>query len=259
MTNNRVHIVNKSPDHIGALTKGLRILEAFNATHPRLSIAQAAAATGLDRATARRCLLTLHDEGYADYDGKYFRLAPRALRLGTGVIQSLPLPQIVQPWLDHLTARIGQSCSVALLDGTEIVYVARAAQRRVMSIGLMPGSRLPAHCTSLGRVLLAALPPDQAREIVTSSDLTPRTPHSRTDPAEIMALLRQVARDGYALVDQEIEIGLRSLAVPLFDSKGEVIAALNTGMAAVQNTADDLLTLYLPDLQKTQEGLQRHL
>ena len=137
----------------------------------------------MDRATARRCLLTLHDQGYADYDGKFFTLTARVLRLGMGALAAMPLAQMVQPWLDQLSERIGQSTSVSILDRTEIVYLARAAQRRVMSIGLMPGSRLPAHCTSMGRVLLAALPPDEARAIIEASDLTPRTPHSLTDPS----------------------------------------------------------------------------
>ncbi len=252
-------MTNKPTDHIGSLAKGLRVLEAFDAERSNMSITDAAEATGFDRATARRCLLTLHYEGYASYDGKYFQLTPRALRLGANALASLPLSQMVQPWLEQLSEKIGQSCSVAILDGTEIVYVARAAQRRVMSIGLTPGSRIPAHCTSLGRVLLGALPEAQARELVDASDLSPRTALSITDPEEVMSRIRAARDTGYALVDQEIEIGLRSLAVPLHDVRGTVIAALNTGMAAVQDTVGDLLPLYLPELLKVQAGLQRQL
>jgi IclR family pca regulon transcriptional regulator len=152
---NVVRMVNRT-DFIASLAKGLTVIEAFRAESPRLSITDVAEATGLDRATARRCLLTLHTLGYADYDGKFFQLTPRVLRLGMGALAALPLPQIVQPWLDQLSERTGVSSSVSLLDDTHIVYVARAAKRRVMSIGLMPGSRLPAHCTSMGRVLLPA-------------------------------------------------------------------------------------------------------
>ena len=246
-------------DHIGAFAKGLRVLEAFGADSPRMSISEAARVTGLDRATARRCLLTLHHEGYADYDGKFFSLTHKALRLGMGALTALALPQMVQPWLDQLTEQIGQSCSVAILDETEIVYVARAAQRRVMSIGLMPGSRLPAYCTSMGRVLLAALPEEDAMARIEASDLTPRTPRSLTDPDDIMARVRDARALGYALVDQEIELGLRSIAVPLVNARGKTIAALNSGMAAVQETAQDLVTLYLPQLQKVQSGLRRTL
>ncbi|MAQ38884.1 MAG: IclR family transcriptional regulator [Thioclava sp.] len=250
-------MLNKPTDFIASFAKGLRVIECFGAETPRLSIAEVAQATGFDRATARRCLLTLNAEGYAEYDGKFFTLTPKVLRLGMGALASLP--QIVQPWLDQLTDRIGQSCSVSILDGTEIVYLARAAQRRVMSIGLMPGSRLPAHCTSMGRVLLAALPPEEARAAVEASDLTPRTAYSLTDPGEILARIDQVRRDGYAVIDQEVEIGLRSIAVPLYDMHGRVVAALNTGMAASADPAETLLETYLPELTRVQTGLRRVL
>ncbi|OWY10589.1 IclR family transcriptional regulator [Thioclava sp. F42-5] len=252
-------MLNKPTDFIASFAKGLRVIECFGAETPRLSIAAVAQATGFDRATARRCLLTLNAEGYAEYDGKFFTLTPKVLRLGMGALASLPLPQIVQPWLDQLTDRIGQSCSVSILDGTEIVYLARAAQRRVMSIGLMPGSRLPAHCTSMGRVLLAALPPEDARAAVEASDLTPRTAYSLTDPGEILARIDQVRRDGYAVIDQEVEIGLRSIAVPLYDIHGRVVAALNTGMAASADPAETLIETYLPELTRVQTGLRRVL
>ncbi|AQS47956.1 IclR family transcriptional regulator [Thioclava nitratireducens] len=252
-------MLNKPTDFIASFAKGLRVIECFGAETPRLSIAEVAEATGFDRATARRCLLTLNAEGYAEYDGKFFTLTPKVLRLGMGALASLPLPQIVQPWLDQLTDRIGQSCSVSILDGTEIVYLARAAQRRVMSIGLMPGSRLPAHCTSMGRVLLAALPPEDARAAVEASDLTPRTAYSLTDPGEILARIDQVRRDGYAVIDQEVEIGLRSIAVPLYDIHGRVVAALNTGMAASADPAETLIETYLPELTRVQTGLRRVL
>lgn len=251
--------MNKPSDHIGSLAKGLRVLECFDAEHPKLSITEVARATGLDRATARRCLLTLHLEGYAEYDGKFFSLTHRALRLGMGALASLPLPQIVQPWLDQLAEQIGQSCSVSILDGTEIVYVARAAQRRVMSIGLMPGSRLPAHCTSMGRVLLAALSEDNARAIIESSDLTPRTSFSLTDPSDILAAISDARTKGYTIIDQEIEIGLRSIAVPVHNAQGKTIAALNTGMAATHSDPQELVEAYLPALQRVQSGLRRLL
>lgn len=251
-------MVNRT-DVIASLGKGLAVLESFGAEHPRQSIAEVALATGLDRATARRCLLTLHQLGYAEYDGKFFTLTPRVLRLGLGALAALPLAQMVQPWLDQLSDQIGQSCSVAILDGTDIVYLARAAQRRVMSVGLMPGSRLPAHCTSMGRVLLAALQPDRARALVEASDLSPRTRHSLTDPDEILAEIARVRSQGWALNDQEVEIGLRSLAVPVRNGKGRVVAALNTGMAALQQEAATVVATYLPALLRVQDGLRRVL
>ncbi|MBN8629888.1 MAG: helix-turn-helix domain-containing protein [Rhodobacterales bacterium] len=246
-------------DLIASLGKGLRVLESFGADRPRQSITDVAAITGLDRATARRCLLTLSELGYADYDGKFFTLTPRVLRLGTGALAALPLPQIVQPWLDQLSEQIGQSCSVAILDEIDILYVARAAQRRVMSIGLMPGSRLPAHCTSLGRVLLAALPGTTAQEIVERSNLSPRTVHSRVTAEEVLAEIARVRTQGWALVDQEVELGLRSLAVPVLDMRGRVVAALNCGMAAVPADPAETVATVLPALLKVQDGLRRVL
>jgi len=251
-------MVNKT-DFVASFAKGLRVIEAFRAERARLAVSEVAEATGLDRATARRCLLTLHDLGYADYDGKYFTLTPRVLRLGAGALAALPIAQLVQPWLDQLSEKIGQSSSVSILDDTEIVYLARAAQRKVMSIGLMPGSRLPAHCTSMGRVLLAALSEAEARAVVERSDLSPRTPRSLTSPGEIMARVALARAEGYALIDQEVELGLRSIAVPLYDTRGRVAAALNTGVAAVQAAPDDLVSLYLPALLSVQSGLRRAL
>lgn len=252
-------MVNARTDHIAAFAKGLRVIACFGADRSRLSIAEVAEMTGLDRATARRCLLTLHHEGYADYDGKFFRLTPRVLRLGLGALAAMPLAQIVQPWLDQLSDRVGQSSSVSILDETEIVYLARAAQRRVMSIGLMPGSRLPCHCTSMGRVLLAALPEAEARAIVDRSDLTPRTMHSLTDPDAIMAAIAAVRSQGHCVIDQEVELGLRSIAVPIMNVRGQVVAALNIGAAAVQAEPQDLVNLYLSQMLTVQAGLRRVL
>ncbi|UOA17006.1 IclR family transcriptional regulator domain-containing protein [Sulfitobacter dubius] len=252
-------MTNKSSSTVSSLAKGLRVIECFDAQRPKLSISEVAVLTGLDRATSRRCLLTLHAEGYAAYDGKFFTLTHRCLRLGTGAIGGLQLPQVVQPWLDQLTEQIGQSCSVAILDENEIIYLARASQRRVMSIGLMPGSRLPAHSTSMGRVLLAAMPDAEARRVIEASDLSPRTRFSLTDPEEIMAQVQAARTRGYAMVDQEVEISLRSLAVPVLNSKGAVVAALNTGMAATQPDPEELVEGYLSALLKVQAGIARIL
>ncbi|QFT60798.1 Pca regulon regulatory protein (plasmid) [Sulfitobacter sp. THAF37] len=252
-------MVNKSGDTISSLAKGLRVIECFGAEAPKLSISDVAARTGLDRATARRCLLTLHAEGYAGYDGKFFTLTHRALRLGMGAIASLELPQIVQPWLDQLTEQIGQSCSVAVLDETEIVYLARAAQKRVMSIGLMPGSRLPAHCTSLGRILLGALPEGEARAVIDASDLSPRTAYSLTDPDEIMARIDAARQAGHTVVDQEVEVGLRAIAVPLRNRAGAVVAALNAGMAATHRDPGEIAQSCLPPMLRVQAGIARIL
>lgn len=246
-------------DRMSGLAKGLAVIETFTADRPRQSIAEVAAASGLDRATARRCLLTLTHQGYAEWDGKFFTLTPRVLRLGTACLAAMPLPQLVQPVLDALSDEIGESSSVSILDGDEIVYIARAAQQKVMSIALMPGSRLPAHCTSMGRVLLAALPEEEARRRLGPGPLPARTPLTLTDPEAVMRRLAQVRAEGHALNDQEIEIGLRSIAVPVLSARGKVVAALNVGVSAARATPEDLRRHVLPALLRVQDTLRRML
>jgi len=243
-------------DMMGGLAKGLSIIEAFSAERPKLSISEAAEIAQLDRATARRCLLTLAELGYAAYDGKFFTVTPKVLRLGTGCLASMPLPRIVQPFLDQLSEDIGQSTSVSILDDTEIVYVARAAQRRVMSIALMPGSRLPAYCTSMGRVLLASLSLEDRRASLERSDIVARTPMTLTDIDALMAEIEATAARGHAMIDQEVEIGLRSLAVPLKSARGKTIAALNVGVAASAASMQDLVERYLHALGAVQAELK---
>lgn len=246
----------KERDVMGGLAKGLKVIEAFSLEKPRLSISDASAVTGLDRATARRCLLTLSAAGYAAYDGKFFSLTPRVLRLGTGCLATMPLPRIVQPFLDQLSESIHQSSSVSILDETEIVYVARAAQRRVMSISLMPGSRLPAYCTSMGRVLLAALPDDEARRLLEASPRTQRTERTITDISALIAEIKVTRERGYASIDQEVELGLRSVAVPLLNSRGRTVASLNVGLAATAEEMDAVISRYVPPLLVVREELK---
>ncbi len=243
-------------DVMQGLAKGLAVIEAFQERAVGLSVSDVAARTGLDRATARRCLLTLDALGYAHYDGKYFRLAPRTLRLGHAYYRSASLPATVQPVLEDLSERTGESASVSLLDDTEIIYVARASQKRVMAINLMPGSRLPAYCSSMGRVLLAALPPAKARDILERSDRQAHTPQTVTDVGDLMQVLAAVAGQGYAGIDQELELGLCSLSVPLLDSNGEVVAAMNIGANSVRSALPEMIERYLPLLLKSQERLR---
>lgn len=245
----------KDRDLMGGLAKGLKVIEAFTAERPKLSIAEAADVTGYDRATTRRCLLTLDELGYCAYDGKYFTVTPRILRLGTGCLAAMPLPRIVQPYLDQLSEQIHQSTSVSILDGNEIVYVARAAQQRVMSVTLMPGSRLPAYCTSMGRVLLAALPEYQVKDLLMAEDLVARTPHTETSPARLLDNLQQIREQGYAAIDQEVEMGLRSIAVPLTDFRQRTVAALNVGFAVTTESLDSMVLKYLPALKAIQSEI----
>ncbi|WP_312797454.1 IclR family transcriptional regulator domain-containing protein [Tianweitania sp.] len=249
----------KGTDFVGGLAKGLKVIEAFGDTTRRLAIADAANTTGLDRATARRCLLTLAELGYADYDGKFFTLTPRILRLGHAYLLATPLPLIVQPVLDRLAETIHQSASASVLDDTEIVYVARASQQRVMSINLTPGSRLPAYCASMGRVLLSALPEADARARLERSELRALTPHTRTEIEGLMAELALVRDQGYAVIDQELELGLCSLAVPLHDDRGHVVAAINIGAPAAQIAASEMAGRFLGPLKQAAATLRPRL
>ncbi|WP_340116742.1 IclR family transcriptional regulator C-terminal domain-containing protein [Pelagibius sp. 7325] len=243
-------------DVMQGLAKGLAVIEAFGEGSLGLSVSDVAERTGLDRATARRCLLTLDALGYADYDGKYFRLAPRTLRLGLAYTRSASLPATVQPVLEGISEQTGESASVSLLDDTEIIYVARASQKRVMAINLMPGSRLPAYCSSMGRVLLAALPPAKARDVLERSDRHAHTPRTVTDIDALMKILTDVAAAGYAGIDQELELGLCSLSVPLLNSAGAVVAAMNVGANLVRSPLPQMIDTYLPLLLKAQASLR---
>lgn len=246
----------RDTDFIGGFAKGLRVIEAFGEATPRLAIADVARTTGLDRATARRCLLTLSELGYAEYDGKFFALTPKILRLGHAYLSATPLPKIVQPFLDRLSEEVGQSASASVLDGTEVVYIARASHRRVMSINLMPGSRLPAYCASMGRILLAALPEEEARQILERTAIRAFTPFTRTDPDELLGELARVRAQGYAVIDQELELGLCSIAVPLIGERGRIVAALNVGASAAQIPAGELAKRFLPALQTIAQDLR---
>lgn len=242
-------------DLMGGFAKGLRVMEAFGPERQRLSIAEAAERSGLDRATARRCLLTLAELGYADYDGKFFALTSKVLRLGHAWLSSTPLPLLLQPHLDQLSDRVGHSASASVLDGTEIVYIARAAQKRVMSINLMPGSRLPAYSASMGRVLLSGLADAEVMAILAASELKAKTPHTLTEPALILAEIAKVREQGYAVIDQELEIGLCSIALPIRNGRGRMVAAINVGAPAAVLAARDLPSHCLAAMTEVQTRL----
>ncbi|ODT45802.1 MAG: IclR family transcriptional regulator [Methylobacterium sp. SCN 67-24] len=241
---------------MAALEKGLAVIECFDAGHDRLTIAEVARATDLSRAAARRCLLTLTRIGYAEFDGKFFRLTPRVLRLGYAWLSSTALPKLVQPFLERLSEETHESCSASLLDGHEIVYIARSAQRRIMSVGLSTGSRLPAFCTSMGRVLLAALDPEEARARILAGKPTALTPHTVTEIGKLMEILAQVRTEGHAIVDQELELGLVSLAMPLVNGRGQVAAAFNLSVQSQRVAGDEIETNLLPRMRAMQKLLQ---
>jgi IclR family pca regulon transcriptional regulator len=237
----------------------MKVFEAFGPDRQRLSISEASEISGLDRATTRRCLLTLADLEYATYDGKYFALAPKVLRLGHAWLSAARLPAVIQPHLDELSRRVGQSASASTLDGAEIVYIARASERRVMSISLMPGSRLPAYCSSMGRVLLASRQDSEIRALLESSPRRRITPSTVVELDALVSEIHEVKKQGYAVIDQELEIGLCSIAVPISDRRNRVVAAINVGASAGVCPAPELTARFLDELLKAQATVQSFL
>jgi IclR family pca regulon transcriptional regulator len=243
-------------DFVASLEKGLLVIEAFDASRPRLTLSDVAKLTGITRAAARRYLLTLTKLNYADFDGRYFSLSPRILRLGYAYLSSASLSARVQPFLEQISEATGESSSAAILDGDDIVYIARSATRRIMSIGLGVGSRLPAYCTSLGRAILAYQPEDAIEAYLQRVRLEARTPKTITDKTEFRAVLEATRAQGYALVNEELEFGLRSIAVPVIQKNGQVTIALNLSAQAGRVSADEMRERFLPSLSAASESLR---
>jgi IclR family pca regulon transcriptional regulator len=249
----------KRANRLQSLERGIAVIQVFSREHPSLTLSEVARMTGVTRATARRILLTLEELGHVRSDGRRFSLTPRVLSLGWAYLSSLNLWEIAQPLMEELVAETGESCSAATLDLPDVVYVVRVPTRRIMTISLGVGTRLPAYATSMGRVLLAALPDDQRDDFLARGRFERCTEHTVTDPAELRAILEQVRGQGFALVDQELEIGLRSIAVPLTGADGRTIAALNLSAAAPRVALDDLRERLLPELQRTGESISSAL
>jgi IclR family pca regulon transcriptional regulator len=250
-------LAEHDPELIAGFAKGLAVIEVFDEQNQKLTISQVSERIGLERATARRCLLTLTRLGYAEYDGKFFTLTPRMLRLGYAFLSSTPFISIVQPFLEELSQKTGESCAVAKLDGTEIVYLARASnQSRIMTVSRNVGGRLPAYGASLARVILASWPADDARALLESAPRPKLTANTIVGIEELMDELAQVRQQGYSINDQETAIGLRSIAVPLVNGTGKVIAGLNIGVQTDQVSTDKMLT-FLPDMQAVQIRLRQ--
>lgn len=243
-------------DFVASLEKGLLVIEAFDASRPRLTLSDVAKLTGITRAAARRYLLTLTRLNYADFDGRYFTLSPRILRLGYAYLSSASLSARVQPFLEQISEATGESSSAAILDGDDIVYIARSATRRIMSIGLGVGSRLPAYCTSLGRAILAYQPEEAIEAYLRRIRMEARTPKTVTDKTEFRAVLEATRAQGYALVNEELEFGLRSIAVPVIQKSGQVTIALNLSAQAGRVSADEMRERFLPSLSAASESLR---
>jgi IclR family pca regulon transcriptional regulator len=238
------------PQSLQSLERGIAVIQVFSRERPALTLSEVARLTGITRATARRILLTLQEVGHVRSDGRLFSLTPRVLSLGWAYLSSLNLWETAQPMMEELAQRTNESCSAATLDLPDVVYVARMPTRRIMTISLGVGTRLPAYCTSIGRVLLADLHDAELDAFLATARLERLTDRTITDPARLRAKVDEVREQGWALVDQELELGLRSIAAPL-RAGGSTIAALNVAVGAPRVALGELRDTILPELLAT--------
>jgi IclR family transcriptional regulator, pca regulon regulatory protein len=251
--------VDRDADFVQSLQRGLAVIQAFATAEPALTLGEVAAATGLARAATRRFLLTLVALGYVRDEGRLYRLSPRVLELGRAYLSSLRLPELALPHLRALVDDVHESSTIAVLDGMEIVYVAHVPARRIMSITISVGTRDPAFATSLGRALLAGQPDEALDGYVGSVDLPAMTPRTLADPRHLRAELVKIRKKGFALVDQELEDGLRAIAAPLRDADGRVVAAVNLAVHASRWTLDAIRRELVPRLLATAGAIEREL
>ncbi|GGO79927.1 transcriptional regulator [Marinobacterium nitratireducens] len=245
-------------DYVGALAAGLDVLQCFDAEHPRMTLSEVAARTEMDRAKARRFLLTLHALGFVKRSGRQFELTPRVLQLGYAYQASNQYRAVIQQYLEDITAELGESSSLAVLDGDDVVYVVRSAARhRLMAITLSVGTRLPAAYTSMGRVLLAQLAEPELQGFLERVELSAFTASSLTTRDALEAEIRKVREQGYSIVDQELDSALRSVAVPVFAGSGELLGAINISTNAARVDMETLKGRYLPRLQAVAEQVRQ--
>lgn len=247
------------PDFSEALARGVRVIRAFSEQAKAMTLSELAEAVDLPRATVRRALLTLQHLGYVEAEGRLFRLTPKVLELAAAFLSSNAVTSILQPTCDRITRELGQSCSTAVLYGAQAVMIAHASPPRFIDVGPGVGFRLPAWCTSLGRILLAQHDEAELDAFLAAADLTPPTARTVTDPAELKRLIREAGAQGYAIVDQEAEPGFRSVAVPLRRLDGRVVAALNVGARVEAASLEDLRDRFLPVLQREAAALRSQL
>jgi IclR family transcriptional regulator, pca regulon regulatory protein len=251
--------LGRNSDFVQSLDRGLAVIRAFGPDRERLSLSEVARATGLTRAATRRFLLTLVQLGYVRSDGREFSLRPRVLELGYAYLSGLALPEIAAPHLEELVAKIRESSSISVLDSDHIVYVARVPTKRIMTVAISVGTRFPAYATSMGRVLLAAMSPESLELYLAGANLDALTGRTVTDREALRAVIGEVARQGYALVDQELEEGLRAIAVPIHGKGGAVTAAINLSAHASRVTMTAMRTDLLPALQETARRIDADL
>jgi IclR family pca regulon transcriptional regulator len=248
-----------SPDFVQSLERGLSVIRAFSAEHPELTLSEVARATGLTRAAARRFLRTLVELGYVRSTGRLFALRPRILELGYAYLSSLGLSEVATPHLESLVSTVRESSSVSVLDGDEVVYVARVPMRRIMTVAISVGTRFPAFATSMGRVLLAGQSDQWLDGYLSTVRLSQLTRWTITDPARLRSELMRVRQQGWAMVSEELEEGLRAIAAPIHDRRGMVIAAVNVSAATQRGDPETLRDELLPHLLTTARHIEEDL
>ncbi|RTL56852.1 MAG: IclR family transcriptional regulator [Rhodocyclaceae bacterium] len=234
---------------MAGLAKGLAIIELFADGRESLTVADAATGTGLSRAAARRCLLTLAECGYLAFDGKFFHPLPRLLRLGFAYLNGDPLPRVAQPILESIRDRTGESISLAVLDGDDVLFIARAIATHLMVTGVAVGGRRPAHAMATGRVLLGGYSAKQLDAYFSRAHIAANTPKTIVDPTRIKAAITQSRLNGYAINDEELELGFRAIAVPVTDIQGRLVAALSVGFSSARSDNQSMIEEYLPLLK----------
>jgi IclR family pca regulon transcriptional regulator len=249
----------RAPHFVQSLERGLAVIRAFDEHNPELTLSDVARRTGLTRAAARRFLLTLADLGYVRTDERWFTLSPRILELGYAYLSSLSLPEVAEPHLERLVAEVHESSSVSVLDGEDIVYVARVPTARIMTVSINVGTRFPAYATSMGRVLLSTLPEEELDAYLERVELRPLSPRTVTSRDALRAALDKVREQGWALVDQELEEGLRSIAAPIRDRSGDTIAAVNLSAHASRLTIEAARRGMVPALLATAARIEADL
>ena len=250
----------RNSDFVQSLERGLAVIRAFGPDREHLSLSEVAEATGLTRAAARRFLLTLVRLGYVRSDGRKFSLRPRVLELGYAYLSGLALPDVAAPHMEELVARLHESSSISVLDGQHVVYVVRVPTKRIMTVAISVGTRFPAYATSMGRVLLAALTPAELEHYLEeTAPLAPLTDRTVTDPARLREIVAQVADQGYAIVDQELEIGLRSVAAPIRRADGRATAAVNLSVQAATTSVKQIRDRLVDPLVETATAISHDL
>jgi IclR family transcriptional regulator, pca regulon regulatory protein len=249
----------RNSDFVQSLDRGLAVIRAFGPDRERLSLSEVARATGLTRAAARRFLLTLVSLGYVRSDGREFSLRPRVLELGYAYLSGLALPDVAAPHVEELVAKLHESSSISVLDGQHVVYVVRVPTKRIMTVAISVGTRFPAYATSMGRVLLAALPEEELSRYLAEAAFAPLTDRTVTDAAQLRDILAQVAEQGYSIVDQELEEGLRAVAAPIRGAPDVGTAAINVSAHAARVSIAALRQQILPALLKTVAQIEADL